>query len=550
MSLPIPLYCYSSLSEGSIRLLRLLPHQDEHAPIQCQLFDCALPDSGSSRPQLRLAREATLDSGQALEEIHMAAAREEQYTEHSSNQSALLGLLERPWFQRIWVLQEVAAARHVLIKCGPAEIDGYVFCSGLSALDLSFEIRPDLRRWVRSVAFLIRGAGLRSRCTPSRLGRFSMDICSLGELLDMYHTHKATDRRDKVYALLGMSSDDPSIAGLSANYEISWGQLFPQLVKFFFPEPASIETWDEKEMAVIRVKGCALGRVSSLSGPIDREGRQGVFIYWEKRLRDTRVILEEVRRKEWREYGHAGISFREPMETFESALRSMDCAELACPCHGRWGKGDREKLEEIVDLLIEDKGAWMPLALAAESGREAMVKLLLGMGKIDPDGKDAYERTPLSLAAENGHEAVFKLLLDTGKVDPDSMGAYKRTPLSFASGNGHEAIVELLLGTGRVDPDAADLFGETPILWAVRGGYEAIVKLLLDTDRVDPDIKDNIYYETTMLWAVRGGHEAIVKLLLNTGKVNLDAKDRERRTPLSLAVENGNESIVKLLQNA
>ncbi|ENH62894.1 hypothetical protein FOC1_g10006360, partial [Fusarium oxysporum f. sp. cubense race 1] len=32
-----------------IRLLRLLLHQDEHAPIQCQLFDCALENSGRCR---------------------------------------------------------------------------------------------------------------------------------------------------------------------------------------------------------------------------------------------------------------------------------------------------------------------------------------------------------------------------------------------------------------------------------------------------------------------------------------------------------------------
>jgi hypothetical protein len=30
--------------------------------------------------------------------------------------------------------------------------------------------------------------------------------------VDMYHTHKATERHDKVYALLGMSSDGPSAA--------------------------------------------------------------------------------------------------------------------------------------------------------------------------------------------------------------------------------------------------------------------------------------------------------------------------------------------------
>jgi hypothetical protein len=41
-------YHYSPLSLGpeSIRLLRLLPHEDRNAPIQCQLFDYSLQESG------------------------------------------------------------------------------------------------------------------------------------------------------------------------------------------------------------------------------------------------------------------------------------------------------------------------------------------------------------------------------------------------------------------------------------------------------------------------------------------------------------------------
>lgn len=44
--------------------------------------------------------EATPDSGQALEDIRIAA---EQRTKLSINESAILRLLERQWFQRIWV---------------------------------------------------------------------------------------------------------------------------------------------------------------------------------------------------------------------------------------------------------------------------------------------------------------------------------------------------------------------------------------------------------------------------------------------------------------
>ncbi|KAI8657047.1 hypothetical protein NCS56_01310400 [Fusarium sp. Ph1] len=541
--------------------------------------------------------EATPDSGQALEDIRIAA---EQRTKLS----------------RIWVLQEVAAARHVFIKCGPTEIDGYAFCAGLGALNLSYEAHPDLRPLIRSVAYLIRGAAFRPRCATSRPGRFSLDICSLGELVDMYHTHKATDRRDKVYALIGMSSDDPSIAGLSANYEISWGQLFLQLVNFFFSERVSVDTWDDKEMAVIRGKGCVLGEVSSVDRDIDREDRQHVGITWKNvsgyggansrwtlqasaksvqamqrllgrgndcspppddlqaasgdtkaellrltttfphnfllvwdwsmysdesqgrenyehfmgapvseypkteledrldkviRLRDTGVVLQDIGR-----YDEAEGTLRKALEIFESALTSIDCLEPACSGHGRCRKGDIERLEGILGLLIKDKGIWMPLWLAAENGHEAIVKLLLSTGKVNLNVEESvYGQTLLSLAAQNRHAAIVKLLLDTGRVNPDAKDrTYGGTPLWWATKNGYEAIVDLLLGTGKVDPDAKDrVYGQTPLLLAAQKGHAAIVKLLLDTGKVDPDAKEGDYGRTPLSLAELKGRETILKLL-------------------------------------
>src|SRR4051812_35646315 len=46
----MPPYCYTSLPEGNIRLLRLMPHPDDCFPIQCQLFNYPLLDSGGICP--------------------------------------------------------------------------------------------------------------------------------------------------------------------------------------------------------------------------------------------------------------------------------------------------------------------------------------------------------------------------------------------------------------------------------------------------------------------------------------------------------------------
>jgi hypothetical protein len=63
---------------------------------------------------------------------------------------------------------------------------------------------------------------------------------------------------DKVYALLGMSSDDPSAAGLSPNYTVPWKTLLQRLIEFILFKEASVETWDKREIAVIESKGCML----------------------------------------------------------------------------------------------------------------------------------------------------------------------------------------------------------------------------------------------------------------------------------------------------
>ncbi|RYP61914.1 hypothetical protein DL770_009681 [Monosporascus sp. CRB-9-2] len=343
---------------GSIRLLRLLPHEDENAGIQCQLFEYSLQGLGegahlyealsyvwgsssshrnvsvnghdirvtanlhaallhlrdrcferiiwvdaicinqahdgdkgeqiqymaeiyskASRVVVWLG-EAENDGDQALEDIGLLA--DDMFGEpmvHEPSKQAILALLQRPWFQRVWVLQEVAAARSILMKCGSTEIDGYAFCVALDSRlpGLLGEAPSDLRGLIRSVTYLIRGAVFRRKKVSRSTGRFSLRIRPLGELIDMYHTHKATKRHDKVFALLGMSSDDPGAAGILPNYKIPWREFLHQLIKFLLGGEVSVKTWAEAEMAVIESKGLVLGKVSS-EGKTNSNNRQRVLI--------------------------------------------------------------------------------------------------------------------------------------------------------------------------------------------------------------------------------------------------------------------------------
>jgi hypothetical protein len=176
--------CYRSLSPDSIRLLRLLPHENKNAPIQCQLFDYSLQESGkrmhlydalsyvwgdSDNPrsiyigehdllvrrnlhaalshlrnfsleriiwvdaicidqknpeekeqQIQIMAkiysqanrvlvwlgEAADNSDQALEEIRAAGGKAIISSNNETIRSAVLALLQRNWFRRIWVREQ------------------------------------------------------------------------------------------------------------------------------------------------------------------------------------------------------------------------------------------------------------------------------------------------------------------------------------------------------------------------------------------------------------------------------------------------------------
>jgi hypothetical protein len=53
----------------------------------------------------------------------------------------------------IQVLQEVAAARNVLIMCGHDEINGYKFCDALRSFKGIIEADPDLQDQIRPVTY-------------------------------------------------------------------------------------------------------------------------------------------------------------------------------------------------------------------------------------------------------------------------------------------------------------------------------------------------------------------------------------------------------------
>jgi hypothetical protein len=96
--------------------------------------------------------------------------------------------------------------------CGSIEIEGNAFCLGVNSF-LSYTISPESHS-LPLVIYLIERAGLRLTHVANSPERFSLNIRSLAELLDMFYTRRASNTRDKVYALLGISLNDSGKASL------------------------------------------------------------------------------------------------------------------------------------------------------------------------------------------------------------------------------------------------------------------------------------------------------------------------------------------------
>ena len=95
-----------------------------------------------------------------------------------------------------------------------------------------------------------------------------------------FFTRHSTIPHDKIYALLGMSSNDPYAAGLLPSYQTPWDQLLRNTLRFIFHKDLDIETWEERAIAVIKSRGCIIGRVTS----VEKKARQSLAIDFTNRF--------------------------------------------------------------------------------------------------------------------------------------------------------------------------------------------------------------------------------------------------------------------------
>ncbi|RYP25957.1 hypothetical protein DL767_008230 [Monosporascus sp. MG133] len=153
-------------------------------------------EGNALKPFIKLAQKMTESDSKTLPKNRISKQKSIGFGD--DHVLALSSLLGRPWFRRIWVVQEVAMAREATIHCGNQSLPWEEFCfileleNGINTLGVNNQIVMDI---VEGIVFERKAISQGSET-------------SLLQVLLRHRASLATDPRDKIYALLGLCNDN------------------------------------------------------------------------------------------------------------------------------------------------------------------------------------------------------------------------------------------------------------------------------------------------------------------------------------------------------
>ena len=152
----------------------------------------------------------------------------------SENLKACLGLediLKRPYWRRVWIIQELVAASKVVLRCGFQSLDWDQLIRASACLNIW---HADINRQLRE-----SGSSERVSWRPHKAHRidntrgFQVNKDRQRHLLNLWSTHKmcaASDPRDKVFALLGLADDLNLYDPIPIDYSLPVNTVFHNFV--------------------------------------------------------------------------------------------------------------------------------------------------------------------------------------------------------------------------------------------------------------------------------------------------------------------------------
>ena len=389
-----------------------------------------------------------------------------------------------------------------------------------------------------------------------------LTVLAARELIDTYHSQKATNRRDMIYALLGMSTDDPVSAGLLVDYGAPWETIFGTLITSSLSGQASVNISSTSNIATIRARAHLLGRVSSVQGA--RAGKQSISVDWAKwtgKERTQFAIWATARRTEagdvvclLRGSSKPTVIRTEQGRSYSEIIIASLPVSLAGP--NERPDGTNLQLASTFPFELTLVWEWNPQPQFPLQDYEELA------GRMDQQGRTSEPVAPwraeLHRAIRLGH--VGTLLNGTGDYEAASRTLEKATNVYESATarcpdlnnseirDGEGGILALVIAAATAvenggHPDET-FRSEGLLSWAAKNGFDHLIPFLIDRC-ADPEAHHNGAL-TPLCWAARMGHENAARVLIDNG-ASLHTYSNDDRGPLEWAAEGRHESVIRLL---
>lgn len=399
--------------------------------------------------------------------------------------AGLRTLLRRPWFRRVWILQEVANARSGLLCAGSMSISASVFAFATSLLEPD---RRDAIAYWQPVVDIMPGH-MREKSWWSQ----NPDLYTL---LLKFIGSEASDARDMLYALLGLSVHKHDRESITIDYARPLHTVFEGALRHFIrfansridhvlniaaeiPKVATVlvavQEEDESDIEFFDCQQRTLKanpdtswwlRSQTVNDPRFVATRDTPVVAVCKR--STHIFMQQSQHDSKDE--HTATLYSEVLSLFEDRIYEHDILR-GRPDIAHWGSQEGH----VKVLVLERALARRTLEFAAAQGFINLLQLILNLGLVSRE--EALTCNAVYEAAKGNRKAMMSLVLDIG-FDLELCGEHG-TPLRWAASNGDIGVMKVLIERGAKIDGTSDS-GRTALSSAIHGDQAAALDLLID----------------------------------------------------------------------
>jgi hypothetical protein len=214
--------------QSARRVVAYLGEQSDHSELMPQFFDITI------RAFRVFQSLDNVENNIDHDDMNRSMATMEEIGDPTSNNimwRAARAFYGRPWMLRVWVVQEVIAANELVFLCGGWELPGSIVFESVTASVRWPQLCPFGDLTTRPGGSEEEGFLQLFRLDISR----SNDLPGGTDLLDLLYLSygcKATDPRDRVFALLGLAQDAAEPV-LRPNYCEDWRATYLRYTEYF-----------------------------------------------------------------------------------------------------------------------------------------------------------------------------------------------------------------------------------------------------------------------------------------------------------------------------